>query len=75
MTKDQIDAVLERIRAWPQARQEDAVQLLLAMEAQDSSTYVLSAEEEADIDAALEELARADISLDAEVAAILTRKS
>jgi hypothetical protein len=75
MTRDQIDAVLDRVRSWPQARQEDAVQLLLAMEAQDSSTYVPSAEEEADIDAALEEAARRDIASDAEIAAVLTRRT
>jgi hypothetical protein len=72
MTRDQIDAVLDRVRSWPQARQEDAVQLLLAMEAQDSSTYVPSAEEE---DAALEETARRDIASDAEIAAVLTRRT
>lgn len=73
MTKDQIDAVLDRIHAWPKACQEDAVRVLLAMEAQDTSTYVLSDEERADLEAALEEVARGDIASDAEVAKAFRR--
>jgi hypothetical protein len=74
MTKDQIDTVLERIRSWPQARQEDAVRVLLTMEAQDPSVHVLTTDEEADIDAALDEVARGEIASDAEVAAVFSRK-
>jgi hypothetical protein len=73
MTKEQIDSVLERVRNWPPARQEDAVQLLLAMEAQGSEPYQLSDEESADIDAALEELARGEVASDEEVAAVFNR--
>ena len=39
MKKDQIAAVLERVRTWPAKRQEDAARLLLEMEAQDASPY------------------------------------
>ncbi len=73
MTKEQIDSVLERVRNWPPARQEDAVQLLLAMEAQGAEPYQLSDEESADIDAALEELARGEVASDQEVAAVFNR--
>jgi hypothetical protein len=73
MTKDQIDAVLDRIHSWPKTRQEDAVRVLLAMETQDSSTYVLSEEERADLEAALEEVARGEVASDAEVAAVFRR--
>jgi hypothetical protein len=73
MTKDQIDAVLDRIHSWPKARQEDAVRVLLAMESQDASTYVLSDEERADIEAALEEVARGEEASDAEVAKTFRR--
>jgi hypothetical protein len=55
MTKDQIDAVLDRVHSWPKSRQEDAVRLLLAMEAQDVTPYILSDEERADLEAALAE--------------------
>ncbi len=73
MTKDQIDAVLDRIHSWPKARQEDVVRVLLAMEAQDTSTYVLSDEERADLEAALEEVARGEIASVAEVAKTFRR--
>jgi len=34
--------VLERVRSWPEERQEDAAHVLLEMEAQDASTYRLT---------------------------------
>jgi hypothetical protein len=74
MTKDQIDAVLDRIRFWPTARKEDAVRMLLAMESQASSVYELSESEKVDLDAALEEVARGEIATDAEVAAVFSRQ-
>jgi predicted transcriptional regulator len=40
------------------------------MEAQDSDLYRLSEEERADIDQALEELARGEVATDEEVAAV-----
>jgi hypothetical protein len=73
MTREQIDSVLERVRSWPAARQEDAVQLLLALEAQGSKPYVLSDEERADLDEALEELTRGEVASDGEVAAVFDR--
>jgi predicted transcriptional regulator len=75
MTKDQIDAILDRVHSWPKARQEDAARVLLAMEAQDSSTYVLSDEERADVEAALAEAARGEFATDEEVAAVLGHKA
>jgi hypothetical protein len=41
MTKD-LEGVLERIRHWPRRRQEDAAEILLEMERQDSSGYRLT---------------------------------
>jgi hypothetical protein len=43
------------------------------MEAQDSDLYRLSEEERADIDQALEELARGEVATDEEVAAVFNR--
>ena len=74
MTKDQIDAILDRVHAWPRSRQGDAVRLLLAMEAQAGSTYKLSEDERADLEAALEEAARGEIATDAEVAAVFAKR-
>jgi hypothetical protein len=49
MTKDQITAVLNRVRTWPKRRQEDAARLLLELEAQDASTYHLTDEQLAEV--------------------------
>lgn len=73
MTKDQIDAVLDRVHSWPKARQEDAARVLLAMEAEPATPYALSAEERADLEAALDEMARGDLATDAEVEAVFAR--
>lgn len=55
MTKEQIYALLERVRSWPRARREDAALLLLAMELDASRQYVLSSVERQDLEAALAE--------------------
>jgi hypothetical protein len=73
MTKEQIEKVLDRVRTWPQSRQEDAAQVLLAMEAQDVGLYRLSDEERADIEAALEEVFRGEVASDAEAKAVFDR--
>jgi hypothetical protein len=49
MTKEQIAEVLERVRTWPQKRQEDAVRVLLEMEAHDTRTYHLTDEQLAEV--------------------------
>jgi len=39
MTKDQVKEILDRVLTWPQERQEDAAQMLLALEAQEGERY------------------------------------
>jgi hypothetical protein len=39
MTKDQVKQVLDRILTWPRERQEDAAQMLLALEAREGELY------------------------------------
>jgi hypothetical protein len=73
MTKKDIDAVLERVRTWPQPRQEDAARLLLTMETLGTAVYELSDEEDADIEAALAEVARGEVASDEEVPALFNR--
>jgi len=73
MTKDEIDAILDRVRMWPRLRQEDAARVLLAMEAQESSVYRLSDGERADIETSLEELACGEVALDEEVKGVFDR--
>jgi len=71
--RNRLDAVLDRVRSWPSSRQEDALRTLLAMESEGSGLYELSDEERADIDAALEEMARGEVASDDEVAATFAR--
>jgi hypothetical protein len=49
MKKNQIDAILERVRTWPAERQKDAARLLLEMETQDASPYRLTDEQLAEV--------------------------
>ena len=73
MTKDQIDAVLDRVHSWPKARQEDAARLLLALEAQGQQAYILSVAERADIEVALAEADRGEFASESEVEALFAR--
>jgi len=45
VTKEQINAVLESIRSWPQEDQEELVEVAREIEARRSGVYVLSREE------------------------------
>jgi hypothetical protein len=73
MTRAQIDAVLDRVHSWPKERQEDAVRLLLAMEAEDTAPYVLTEEERTDLQEALLEADRGEFASDEEVEAVFAR--
>jgi hypothetical protein len=52
MTKEQIAAVLEKVRDWPQQDQQELAELAREIEARRSGRYVLTAEEDAALDAA-----------------------
>jgi predicted transcriptional regulator len=73
MNKAQIDSILDRVRTWPEERQEDAARILLAMEGQDNGVYRLNDEERAEIRAALAEVERGEVASDEEVAAVFNR--
>ena len=45
MTKEQVKAALDRVLTWPPERQEDAVEILKAVEEQDASDLRLSDEQ------------------------------
>jgi uncharacterized protein YigA (DUF484 family) len=51
MAAKNIEELMDRVRRWPERRQEDAAEILLEMERQDTSGYRLS-------DAQAEEVAR-----------------
>ena len=73
MTKTEIDAVLDRVRTWPAEKQEDAVRVLLEIEAEGSGFYELSEEELADIEESLKEIERGEVATDEQVAAMFNR--
>jgi hypothetical protein len=68
-----LDEALERVRAWPKDRQDDAARLLLAMDRRDAEPYKLTPRERAEIDAALDEAERGELASDEDVAAVFQR--
>ena len=70
MTRNEIEALLERVRAWPDERQERAATILLALEAEDEGEYVLSDEELAAIEEAEAQAARGEFATDEEIRAL-----
>jgi predicted transcriptional regulator len=73
MTKAEIDAVLDRVKTWPPERQEEAMRVLLELEAEDAGVYVLSDEERAAIEEGMEQARRGEFATDEEVAALFNR--
>ncbi len=73
MTKEQIDAIFERVRSWPLERQEDAAEVLLTLERQGTDVYELSDDEIAEIELALEEAERGEFATDEEMKALFDR--
>jgi predicted transcriptional regulator len=73
MTKREVDAVLERVRSWPEAEQEEAALLLLALEERRKGVYELSEEEIADLDQADREIERGQFAPDEEMKALFDR--
>lgn len=62
-----LEKAIARVRNWPKARQDDAARMLLAMEAQGTEPYRLTAEEREAVKAAMEAVERGDIATDQEV--------
>jgi hypothetical protein len=49
MTSEQVKEVLDRVLTWPPDRQEDAVEILKAVEEQDASELRLTEEQRAEV--------------------------
>lgn len=73
MTKDQITAVLERVRAWPEERQAYAAEVLLLIEAQDVPPLRVSDDEWAAIQEGNAQAERGEFVSDADMAAFYKR--
>jgi hypothetical protein len=72
MTKEQLEAIFDRVRAWPEWRQREAVELLSAIEAE-AEVYSLSSDERADLDEALAEMDRGEVATQVEVEAVFRK--
>lgn len=68
MTKEDIDAILDRVRGWPEERQEKAANLLLVLEEMDETLFPLTDEERSDLIAAVEEMDTGEVASHKEVA-------
>jgi hypothetical protein len=70
MTKDQVKQVLDRVLTWPPERQEDAAQMLLALEARDGELYHPSDDESAAIEEGFAQAKRGEAVSADEIAAL-----
>jgi len=67
MTKEQINAVLESVRSWPQQDQEELVEFAREIEARRSGVYVMSDAERAAVQEGLDQARRGDFVPDDEM--------
>jgi predicted transcriptional regulator len=65
--------ILERVQSWPEAAQENAVDLLLALEREYAEPYQATDEELAAIDRGLRDVAEGRFATDAEVEAVFAK--
>jgi predicted transcriptional regulator len=73
MTREQIEAVLNRVREWPLERQEDAARILMEMEEAGIEEYDLTEEQYAQLDQAIAEADRGEFATGEEVRAVFDR--
>ena len=74
MTKEQLDAVFDRVRSWPSELQEEAIAVLLALEAEkDDEPVELTADEIADLNEGLAEIDRGEFVSDEDMKAFFKR--
>ena len=73
MTREQIEAVLNRVREWPLERQEDAARILMEMEEAGIEEYDLTEEQYAQLDQAIAEADRGEFATGEEVRAVFER--
>jgi hypothetical protein len=70
MTKEQINAVLESIRSWPQPDQEELVEFAREIEARRTGIYVMTDEERAAVREGFDQARRGDFVPDEEMDAL-----
>jgi predicted transcriptional regulator len=65
--------LIERVGTWPEEAQQEALQLLLALEQEYAEPYELSPDDRAAIDRSLEDMREGRFATDEQVAAVLGR--
>lgn len=73
MTKEELESLFDRIRALPPEKLVEVEEVLEWLERRDSSIYVLTEEERADLDDALAEVDRGEVATAEEVVAVFGR--
>lgn len=73
MTKEQIDAVLESVRSWPQQDQEELVEVAREIEARRTGVYVMNDEERAAVHEGWDQARRGEFVSDHEMDAFWKR--
>ena len=68
MTSKEITAILERVRTWPQKRQEDLARIVLELEEQDTRSYGLSDEQVEEVRRIRREIRSGKVATDEEMA-------
>jgi predicted transcriptional regulator len=71
MTNDQVKEVLDRVLTWPPERQEDAAQMLVALEAREGELYHPGDDEWAAIEEGFAQAKRGETASADEIAALL----
>lgn len=67
MTKEQINALLESVRSWPEQDQEELLEIVREIEARRSGVYIMSDEERAAVHEGLEQARRGEFVSDDEM--------
>jgi hypothetical protein len=73
MTKEQINAVLENVRSWPEQDQEELGELAREIEARRKGIYVLSNDERAAVRVGLQQAQRGEFVSDEDMDAVWKR--
>ena len=73
MTKEQINAVLESVRSWPEEDQEELIEYAHEIEARRSGVYCLSESEREGIERGLQAKREGKFASDERIAAILEK--
>jgi hypothetical protein len=74
MTDDQVKEILDRVLTWPRARQQNAANLLLVLEAREGEYYHPSDEEWAAIELGRSQAWRGEAVSADEIAALLSTR-